>query len=428
METSQIKRFPIAAVLASLSLLAQGLPTAAPGSVGVSADRLKRLDALMEKYVRDARLPGAVTYIARYGKAVHIAAYGQRDIEKGVPMTPDTLFRIASQSKAVTSVAIMMLVEEGAIRLNDPLSKFLPAFVKTTVITPSGPVPARRAITIKDLLTHTAGIGYGANMAEKLYRDANLYMWYFADKDEPLSASIDRLATLPFDAQPGEKFVYGFNTDILGRVVEVASGLSLDEFFRTRIFQPLKMNDTCFYLPREKAGRLAAVYYHGPDGKVKRSPDKGREGQGEYVEGPRRNYSGGAGLVSTAADYARLLQMLLNGGTLDGARILSPASVAAMTSNQVGSLYTEPGMGFGLGFSVVEDIGATGRLASLGEFGWGGAYHTTYWVAPAEGVVALFMTQVMPTRDSDVQEKFRTLVYQALEDAPSFGSGKPRRQ
>jgi CubicO group peptidase (beta-lactamase class C family) len=369
-----------------------------------------------------------VTLVVRHGKAVQSGAYGQRDIEKGATMTPDTIFRIASQSKAVTSVAVMMLVEEGAVRLNDPLSKFLPAYAKTSVITPSGPVPAKRAITIRDLLTHTAGIGYGANMAEKLYRDANLFMWYFADKDEPLAASIDRLATLPFDAQPGEKYVYGFNTDILGRVVEAASGLSLDEFFRTRIFEPLKMNDTHFFLPREKAGRLAAAYYHGPDGRVKRSPDKGREGQGEYIEGPRRNFSGGAGLLSTAFDYGRLLQMLLNGGALDGVRLLSPAAVAAMTTNQTGSLYTEPGMGFGLGFSVVEDIGAVGRLASLGEFGWGGAYHTNYWVAPAEGVVALFMTQVMPARDSDIHEKFRTLVYQSLEDAPSFGPGKARRQ
>jgi CubicO group peptidase (beta-lactamase class C family) len=196
--------------------------------------------------------------------------------------------------------------------------------------------------------------------------------------------------------------------------------VSLDEFFRKRIFEPLKMNDTFFFVPAEKASRLAAVYGLGEEGRIRRAPDRGREGQGEYVEGPRRCFSGGAGLVSTASDYGRFLQMLLNGGELEGARILSPAAIAAMISNQSGNLYPEPGMGFGLGFSIVQDVGATGRLASPGEFGWGGAYYTQYWVAPAEGLVAVFMTQLLPARGLDLQDKFRTLVYQSLTDAPSL--------
>jgi CubicO group peptidase (beta-lactamase class C family) len=187
------------------------------------------------------------------------------------------------------------------------------------------------------------------------------------------------------------------------------------------------MNDTFFYVPREKAARLAVLYGIDQSGKLMRMPDRGREAQGEYVEGPRKAFAGGAGLVSTAADYGRLLNMLLNGGELEGARILSPASVTAMISNQTGTLYAEPGMGFGLGFSIVEDIGKTGRLASLGEFGWGGAYHTSYWVAPAEGLVAVFMMQLLPARNSDAQDKFRTLVYQALTDAPSLTPLKVRK-
>jgi CubicO group peptidase (beta-lactamase class C family) len=406
------------------------LPVAAPESAGVSSERLKRLDAVMEEYVRERKVAGAVTYIARHGKIVQHRAYGMQDVESGRRMDTGTLFRIASQTKAVTSVAVMMLVEEGKIRLGDPVAKFLPAFRHTTVVAPApagappGAVPAKRPITIRDLLTHTAGISYGTNAAEPQYKAAGVHMWYFADKDERLESVIDRIAKLPFDAQPGEKWVYGFNTDILGRVVEVASGMPLDEFFARRIFEPLAMKDTFFFVPRDKAPRLAVVYGIGEDGRIRRAPDRGREGQGEYVDGPRKCFAGGAGLVSTAADYGRFLQMLLNGGELFGARLLSPASVRAMISNQTGSLYTQEGMGFGLGFAIVEDIGRTGRLASLGEFGWGGAYFTTYWVAPAEGVVAQMMTQLLPAGGSDLQDKFRTLVYQALVDAPSLAPGR----
>ncbi|MBK9169435.1 MAG: beta-lactamase family protein [Bryobacterales bacterium] len=407
-------RFVFVLLLAA-HLAAQSLPLAPPETLGFSPERLRRLDALMDQYTRDGKIAGAVTFIARHGKVAHFQTHGHRDLESKQPMTRDTLFRIASMSKAITSVAVMMLLEEGRVRLNDPVSRFIPSFEKTTVLTASGgSEPAKRPITIRHLLTHTSGVSYGANAAAKRYQDAGVHMWYFADKAEPLAAVIDRLAKLPFDAHPGERYIYGFNTDILGRVVEVASGMALDKFFETRIFQPLQMHDTHFFLPREKASRLATVYAATENGRIVRAPDKGREAQGEYVEGPRQCFSGGAGLVASTDNYARFLEMLRNGGTLDGVRILSPASVASMTSNHVGDMFQDGEMGFGLGFSVVEHIGKAGRLASVGEYGWGGAYFTQYWVAPKEGVVALFMTQLLPARGLDLQDKFRALVYQSI--------------
>jgi CubicO group peptidase (beta-lactamase class C family) len=403
-----------------------------------AAARLARLDAVLERYVDEGRVPGAVSIVLRDGKVAHLKAFGRRDLEHGVPMTTDTLFRIASMSKAVTSVAVMMLQEEGTLLLSDPVSKFLPAYAKTTVAVPLPPgapggrrpgvVPASRPITIRDLLTHTAGISYGhGNPFEDDYRAAGLLGWYFADKDEPIAGPIDRLAALPFDAQPGEKYVYGYGTDVLGRVVEVASGMSLDEFFARRIFEPLRMRDTFFFVPRQQAAGLATVYALTGAGTLERAPGE-RQGQGEYVEGPRRCFSGGAGLVSTAHDYARFLQMLLDEGTLDGVRLLSPASVALMTANHVGSLYNDGNTGFGLGFEVVEHLGRAGRLGAVGEFGWGGAYHTRYWVDPEHHVVGVLMTQLLPAGNSDLLNKYRAMVYQAIVDPGAPGEPGTRRR
>ena len=406
----------------SAASFGQGLPTAAPDSVGMSAPRLERLSAAMKRAVDEGRAPGIVTLVARNGKVVHHQSFGQLDREKRVPMPKNAIFRIASMTKAITTVAALMLVEEGALLLDDPVSKFIPAFRNTTVISgaaTSGPdasaVPARRQITIRDLMTHTAGISYGTGPLEAQYKAANLYMWYFADKDEAIATTIDRLATLPFAAHPGERYVYGFATDVLGVVVEKASGLSLDEFFRTRIFAPLKMVDSHFYLPQDKAARFAAVYAAEPGG-LTRAPDPGR-GQGDYVNGPRKSFSGGAGLLSTAADYARFLQMLLNGGELDGERLLGPKSVQLMTSNHVGNLYQEGRFGFGLGFEIVEHVGRSGRPGSVGEFGWGGAYYTKFWVDPVEKVVAVFMTQILPSAGPALQDQFRALVNQAIVES-----------
>ena len=421
---SRARAFAAALAITLLPALvcAQGVPAATPASVGVSDTRLNRLSSTMQQYVDAQRAAGIVTLFMRQGKVVHLEAFGHRDVESDAPMRTDSIFRIASMSKAVTSVAAMILLEEGKLLLNDPVSKFIPSFRNTTVMvpppagavegTPVSAVPAKRQITIRDLLTHTAGIGYGAGPAAAQYKAANVYMWYFADKAEPIAATIDRLATLPFDAQPGERYVYGFNTDVLGVVIEKASGMSLDEFFKTRIFQPLKMVDTHFYLPPEKRDRLAAVYSL-KDGKIVRAPDEGM-GQGAYVGGPRQSFSGGAGLLSTAPDYARLLQMLVNGGELDGVRLLGPKTVELMTSNHAGTLFNEGRTGFSLGFEVVEHLGRSGEHGSVGLFSWGGAYHTDFWADPKEQVVAVLMTQLLPATGSDLHGKFRALVYQSI--------------
>ena len=424
---------PFSRILAVITLVitlsgaafAQGLPVTSPESVGLSGPRLTRLSSAMQRIVDEQRLSGVVTLIARDGKAVHFDSYGKLDREKNVPMPKDAIFRIASMSKAITSVAIVMLMEEGRLLLNDPVSKFIPSFTKTTVAVEGNgdPVPAKRAITIRDLLTHTAGISYGSGALESAYKNKNVYMWYFADKDEPIATTIDRLASLPFEAQPGERYVYGFATDILGVVVEKASGMSLDEFLRTRIFEPLKMTDTSFYLPPSKASRFATVYSYS-QGALTRAADPGM-GQGDYVTGPRKSFSGGAGLLSTASDYARFLQMLLNGGELDGVRLLSPKSVELMTSNHVGDLYSQGRFGFGLGFEITEHVGRSGRPGSVGEFGWGGAYYTKFWVDPVEKLVVVFMTQALPSGGSVVQDQLRALVYQAVVE--SYARNSTRR-
>ncbi len=387
-------------------------------ATGFSAERLARIDRALQARVDDGSIAGAVGLVLRDGAVVYERAVGWSDKEAGRQMTPDAIFRIASQSKAITSTAIMMLVEEGRIALGDPVSRFIPAYARTTVaVTADSIVPARRAITIFDLLTHTAGISYGTDAkVSARYQAQGLgpaagFGWYTADKDEGVCTTMERLATLPFVSQPGAAFVYGYNTDILGCVVEKVSGLSLDEFVRTKITEPLGMRDTHFFLPRDKAPRLSAVYKSGPDGRAVRAED-GARGQGHYLDGPRRNFAGGAGLLSTARDYGRFLQMLLNGGTLDGTRLLSPKTIDVMSTDQLGGLYGNTGMGFGLGFSVAQRAGADG-FASQGTYGWGGAYATVYKIDPKERLVIVFMIQMLPNQ-SDIRDKFPTLVYQAL--------------
>jgi CubicO group peptidase (beta-lactamase class C family) len=397
----------------------------APASSKISAERLVRLRAQLQRYVEEGRLAGAVVRIQQGGKLVFSQAVGWRDKEARDPMREDSIFRIASQTKALTSVAVMMLMEEGKLLLDDPVGKHLPEWKATTVAvaTPAGgyeTVPAKRPITIRDLLTHTAGISYGSGPAEKAWRDAGLFGWYFADRSEPVSSLVARMASLPMAAQPGEKFVYGYNTDILGVVVEKLSGMSLQEFLDGHLIKPLGMKDTFFYLPREKAGRLAVVY-DGGQGSLKRAAEAnawktgGHFGQGHYLNGPRLAYSGGAGLLSTAADYSRFLEMMRRGGELDGRRYLSRKSVELMVSNHLGPIAYSSGMGFGLGFSIRMDLGAAGQPGSEGEFGWGGAYHSTYWVDPEEGLTVAYMTQLLPGGDIDDHGMLRALIYQAID-------------
>ena len=412
-------RTPVAAARASAPRTANSF----------SAERLARVDRFLQQYVDSNLIGGAVALVLRNGQVAYTKSVGWIDRESRRPMTPDAIFRIASQSKAITSTAILILVEEGRIALSDPVSRFIPAFAHTTVASSADSgrtvVAARRPITIQDLLTHTAGISYGGERwvadryAAKGLGPAAGNGWYTADKSEPVCETMERLATLPFVAQPGESFVYGYNTDILGCVVERASGIALDEFIRTRITAPLGMSDTYFFLPPAKASRLVTLYMNDSTGRVARAPE-GSRGQGHYVHGPRRSFSGGAGIVSSARDYVRFLQMILGRGEIDGVRILSPRSVDLMTSNQIPGIYSSSGRGFGLGFETVERIGASGYY-SVGSFGWGGAYGSTYMVDPAERMVVVFMINQMPN-GSDVASKFPTLVYQALTDvAPRPG-------
>lgn len=390
-------------------LIAQPLPYAEPAEVGMSAERLARLDRTLDGYVEAGELAGGVVMVARRGRLAHQHVFGLRDVESEDPMAADDLFRIASQTKAVVSVAAMVLVEEGRLLLGDPVARYLPAFDSTTVESENGrTVPAERRVTVRDLLTHTAGVDYG--MGRPAWEAAGITGWYFADREEPIRATVERMAGLPFRAQPGERFVYGYSTDILGAILEAASGMPLDRLLQDRILGPLGMEDTWFYVPPEDAGRMVTVYGSGEDG-VERAPDgPGMRTQGQYLDGPRVSFSGGAGLVSTAGDYLRFLQMLLNGGALEEARILSPASVDLMTRDHLGE---EDGLGFGLGFEILEDPGLAARFGSPGAFGWGGAYHSTYWVDPVQGLVVVYMTQLIPARVDD-HARLRPLVYQSL--------------
>jgi CubicO group peptidase (beta-lactamase class C family) len=412
-----MRRVVAAALLGSMAI------TAPLGAQASSPSRLARIDSLLERYVDSGQIAGAVTMVLQHGAVLHEGHYGMANLGARRPMAMNTLFRIASQTKAVTSVAVMMLVEDGRLTLRDPVSRWIPGFRNTMVAlhTDSGRVlvPAERPITIRDLLTHTSGLSYGV---EPLVRDdyamAGLgpeagFGWYFADKTEPICSTIDRLSGLPTVSQPGAQWVYGYSLDVLGCVVERVSGMPLDRFFRERIFLPLGMTNTWFYVPAADSARLATVYA-ATDSGIVRAPE-GSRGQGDYVRGPRRSFSGGAGLVSTAGDYARFLQMLLNGGEYEGHRLLSSSTVGLMTRNAVGALYSSHGMGFGLGFQTLEDAGLAGVYGADGTFGWGGAYRTDYWVDPANDLVAVLMLQLMPSGELDLQTRFRDVVYQALD-------------
>ena len=413
------------ATASSVWLLGALIVAQAPATrSSISTERLARIDPVLQKYVDDNRIAGAVALVLQDGKPIYERAVGWSDKEAGRKMTTDTIFRIASQTKALTSAAILVLMEDGKLGVTDPVSRFIAPFAATTVAEPAGEsvnaaVPARRQIQIRDLLTHTAGISYGTDRhVAALYEAKGLgpaagFGWYTADKSEPICETMERLATLPFVSHPGERYVYGYNTDVLGCVVERASGMPLDQFIRTRITEPLGMKDTGFFLPASERNRLAAVYSSDDGGRMMRAPD-GPRGQGQYLEGPRRSFSGGAGLLSTARDYARFLEAIRNGGALGSVRILSPRTVALMTTNQIGTLHSSTGLGYGYGFETTDRFGANG-LDSEGAFGWGGAYGTVYRVDPKSRMVIVLMIQLLPNR-TDIRTTFPTLVYQALVD------------
>ncbi len=390
------------------------VPHASPD--GLASERTGRIDAVLEGYVERQELAGAVALVLRNGRVVYEKAVGWSDREAGRRMTMSSTFRIASQTKALTSVVVLSLMEEGKLNLGDPVSRFIPEFRSTTVMENGRAVPARRQITIRDLLTHTAGISYGtqpsvADAYERVGLGPAAGMgWYTADKDEEVCETMERLASVPFVAQPGEQWVYGYNTDVLGCIAERAAGEPLDALIRARITGPLGMRDTHFFLPRDQRDRLVTVY-SSEEGRAVRAPE-GPRGQGSYVDGPRRNFAGGAGLLSTAADYARFLEMMRNGGELDGVRVLAPRTVQLMTTNQVGTLHSTTGLGFGLGFETTDRYGANG-MDAVGSFGWGGAYGSFYRVDPEAGLTIVLMINQLPN-SADIRQKFPTMVYQAL--------------
>ncbi|WP_222983298.1 serine hydrolase domain-containing protein [Flagellimonas meishanensis] len=406
-----------------IALIGQDLAKVSAEQVGISPERLEFLTKTLQDYANKGELSGGVALVARKGKLVYLESFGKNDLENNVPMTENSIFRIASQTKAIVSVGVMILQEEGKLLITDPVGKYLSAFMETKVaVKEEGDsytiVKAERPITIRDLLTHTSGVSYGSGIAQDLWKEAKIQGWYFADRDEPIQATVNRMAGLPFDAQPGEQFVYGYSTDILGALIEVVSGEPLDVFLEKNVLGPLGMSDTHFYLPVEKKDRLAVVYSATENGLERASNPGGMVGQGAYVDGPKKSFSGGAGLLSTAMDYAKFLQMMLNKGTFNGKRIISPKTVELMTVNHLRDIKYPwgEGTGFGLGFATTENLGSRGVLGSEGEYGWGGAYHSTYWVDPIEELIVAYFTQLIPAVNIDDHGKLRALVYQALMD------------
>ncbi|MGH7754470.1 MAG: serine hydrolase domain-containing protein [Gemmatimonadales bacterium] len=392
----------------------QGLPLVPPESVNLTAGGLARIDSAMNAYVESGKLPGIVVAVARNGRLAHWKAFGLRSIEHTDPMETDDLFRIYSMTKPVTSVAMMLLVEEGRVGLEDPVAKYLPAFAGVKVWSRDGPRAPRRPMTIRDLLQHTSGLTYGLfgeTPVDSAYRKAGLM--------EPrwsLTELMDQLARLPLVGDPGEIWNYGFSTDVAGRIIEVVSGMPLDRFMAQRIFGPLKMTDTFFEVPPEKRSRLTGYYAitGGPPALID-SPDTG-----SYTRRPPL-FSGGGGLASTVPDYLRFAQMILNGGELDGVRLLRRETVAEMLENQlpperipirIGE-FTLPGTGFGLGFSVVVDPAEKG-INDQGRAGWAGYANTFFWIDPNRRLIAMVFAQSFPFSAHPLELDFRRLVYQAL--------------
>ena len=401
-----------------------GVPTAEPEVVGMSSERLGRLDTVMQGYVDRNEVAGVVTLVARRGKVVHFSAAGQRDVENGAAMTHDTIFRMASMTKPIASVALMMLYEEGRFQLRDPISKWLPEFSDMQVAVPSPPqerlaggyklVPAARPITVQHVLTHTAGL---SNSYRGITRPDFLEMSAQRQPNDTVGDMLKRLATLPLNFHPGDAWEYGRGTDVVGRLVEVMSGQTLDSFFRERIFDPLDMPDTHFYLPMSKLDRFAAQYGLGDDGTIVLADPATAESR--YVKEPHVYFSGAGGLVSTARDYFRFHQMMLNGGELDGVRILSRKTVELMTTNHTGDYgiwLAGPGYGFGLGYAIVTDLGPSGTPRSEGSYYWGGAFGTIFWVDPSEELISIMLTQIRPYTHLNIRPDLATLTYQAVVD------------
>jgi CubicO group peptidase (beta-lactamase class C family) len=400
------------------------LTEASPNSQGVSPERLARIDAMLKNAVDRGNIPGVVALIARNGKIVFHNAYGMADNTSKKELKKDAIFRIASQSKAITATAVMMLWEEGKFKLDDPINKYIPEFGKARILDTFNETdssyttkPAKNQITIRDLLTHTSGIGYGMidgdDRFRKIYQKAGITD-LFTTENVTIGESVGKLAKLPLHHEPGEKFTYSEGLDVLGYFIEIISGMPFDKFLKTRIFDPLGMNDTWFYLPKSKQDRLVSVQ-HKIDGKWEKYPVTFYDT--DYpIKGARTFFSGGAGLSSTAKDYAAFLQMYLNQGELNGVRILSRTTVQAVLSDQIGDIWTG-GKGYGLAFELVnqkgQDLGGEG---SAGTFDWGGYFNTQYFADPKEQVIGIIMKQTQGDVKDETGWKFRQMVGAAIDD------------
>lgn len=388
----------------------QGLPRAVPEDVGMSTSRLGRMTPVMQGYVDNGKIPCALTMIAREGKLVHFERFGMQDIAAAKPVEFDTIFRLYSMTKPITSIAVMMLYEEGHFQLTTPVSEFVPAFKDMKVYTEDGSaiVNAEREVTIKHLLTHTTGLIYESDKEDhpidQRYEDADLY-------GGDLANMIQKLGDIPLIHQPGDAWKYGMSTDVLGYLVQIVSGMPFETFLKTRIFEPLGMNDTGFSVKVENVARYSKVYEFSENGELQAIEKV------HAATGPLSFFhSGGGGLQSTAADYLRFCQMVLNGGELDGVRLLGRKTAELVTMSHVPPDWLAPkrtGTGFGLGFAVVTDVADTHTLGSLGTCSWGGMASTTFWIDPVEALIGVFMTQLVGA-DSPFQAQFRVLTYQAL--------------
>ncbi|GAB3917912.1 serine hydrolase domain-containing protein [Larkinella terrae] len=413
--------FLLTAQVAFAQSPAQTFTTAkSPADAGFSADRLKRLDNYLQDFVDKGLAPNAVTFVARNGKIVHYKAFGYSNLEKKTPLKRDDIYRIASQSKAVVTVALMTLFEEEKFLLDDPISKYIPAFKNPRVLVSSDKEkgtyetrPAKRDITVRHLLSHNAGIPYEHPLDQRPEFKVPFFNSLQPDKLEEV---VNRIAARPLTKDPGEEFVYGLNTDIIGRLVEILSGKPLDVALRERVLEPIGMNDTYFYLPASKASRLVELYSKS-NAEKPLSLHENNSYRSFAVEGAKTYFSGGAGLVSTVEDYAKFCQMMLNGGTFNNKRILGRKTVEMMLRNQIGesktSAYNDK---FGLGFQLVTPESSYGDETSPGSFGWGGMYCSEYTIDPKENLVLLIFTNVQPyAHSTEFRRKFKVAVYQALE-------------
>jgi CubicO group peptidase (beta-lactamase class C family) len=414
--------------LALLSLatvsFAQLLTIGNPKENGMSAERLAKIDQLMNEYVSKNYIPGAVALIARNGKIVYEKSFGYSDFDSKAPLKKDDIFRIASQTKAITSLAVMMLFEEGKLLLDDPISKFIPEFKNPKVLgslnwsdTTYSTVPAKSEITIRQLLTHTSGLDYaeiGSQDFKAIYAKSKIPSGIgMHSANQILADKIKLLGALPLKHNPGEQYTYGLNTDVLGYLVEVLSGQALDQFFKTKIFQPLGMNDTYFYLPTEKQSRLVTLHQAKNGEQKKLVIPAGKGLNPNYPNTAGTYFSGGAGLSSTVEDYAKFLQLFVNKGEYNGVRLLSRKTVELILTNQTQPPITTQ---FGLGFGLETSTNDYQSIYSLGSFSWGGAFNTTYWADPKEKLIGLIYTNMYASNTYQISDKFKVLTYQAIVD------------